>query len=62
MNHLEDKYEDELFQNVDYDYNALEFYLNDLNSSTIAVDDAGENGDDVLTNVSFQLADVEVLK
>jgi len=59
LNHLEDKYEDELFQNVDYDYNALEFYLNDLNSSTIAVDD---NGDDVLTNVSFQLADVEVLK
>lgn len=59
MNHLEDKYEDELFQNVDYDYNGLEFYLNDLNSSTTAVDD---NGDDVLTNVSFQLADVEVLK
>jgi len=55
-NKLDDKYEEELFENVDYD--SLSFYLHDLTSSSIDIGCTEAEQDDSLLNLSFSVGDL----
>ena len=53
-NKLDDKYNEELFENADYTHDELEFFLKDVAASSVEISDDGCE-DDVLTNLSLSV-------
>ena len=56
-NKLDDKYEEELFENVDYDYDSLSFYLHDLGCSGVDISCDESQNDDVLNNLCLTMTE-----